>query len=259
MSESTISTRLRHMRTVARGLPVSPEQATGDDLITWVGFQRWEPETRHAYYISLRQFFAHIRPDDNPASGLPRVRRPAGAPRPTPENIYAAALSRADSRTRLILLLAGGAGLRRSEIVTIHTTDLIQDLTGWSLIIRGKGNKRRIVPIAETLASAVRLQFGSHDSEWLFPSKNDGHISGRWAAKLASRVLPPRWSLHTLRHRFATMAYAADRDLLSVQQLLGHASVATTQRYTRVPDGALRRAASNAIEPLQNDMATQAA
>jgi len=50
------------------------------------------------------------------------------------------------------------------------------------------------------------------------------------------------WTAHTLRHRFATRAYAGDRDILSVQQLLGHSSVATTQRYTAPPDDALRKA-----------------
>jgi site-specific recombinase XerD len=57
-----------------------------------------------------------------------------------------------------------------------------------------------------------------------------------------SALLGPGWTAHSLRHRFATRAYAGERDLLTVQQLLGHSSVATTQRYTQIPDDALRRA-----------------
>jgi len=70
-----------------------------------------------------------------------------------------------------------------------------------------------------------------------------------WVAKLASRFLPTGWSLHTLRHRFATRAYAADRDIIAVQRLLGHTSVTTTQRYTNPPDNAMRQAAAAAPTP----------
>lgn len=58
-----------------------------------------------------------------------------------------------------------------------------------------------------------------------------------------SELLPGRWTAHTLRHRFGTVTYAADHDIRAVQELLGHASVATTQIYTAVPDDAKRRAA----------------
>ena len=77
---------------------------------------------------------------------------------------------------------------------------------------------------------------------WCFPSKYGGHLSGAHVSKLAAVVLRDGWTLHTLRHRFATSAYSAERDLLAVQRLLGHASVATTQRYAAPPEDALRRA-----------------
>ncbi len=75
------------------------------------------------------------------------------------------------------------------------------------------------------------------------PGRTDGHLSPAHVGKLVSAALGPNRSTHTLRHRFASRAYAADRDILAVQELLGHACVATTQIYTLVLDGALRAAA----------------
>ncbi|WP_022899139.1 tyrosine-type recombinase/integrase, partial [Humibacter albus] len=77
----------------------------------------------------------------------------------------------------------------------------------------------------------------------LFPGRVDGHLSAAYVSKLISRALPEGVTAHPLRHRFASRAYAAERDIRAVQELLGHASVATTQIYTAVPDAALRRAA----------------
>ena len=68
-----------------------------------------------------------------------------------------------------------------------------------------------------------------------------GHVG-----KIVSRLLPDGWTTHTLRHRFASAAYRADRDIRAVQDLLGHADVRTTQIYTAIPDHARRRACSAA-------------
>ena len=64
-----------------------------------------------------------------------------------------------------------------------------------------------------------------------------------WIGKLATRVLPPPWTLHKLRHRFATVTHDATGDLIVVQQLLGHASLATTQTYVAVNRSRMRVAA----------------
>jgi len=77
-----------------------------------------------------------------------------------------------------------------------------------------------------------------------------GATSGRqaasWVGARIKRLLGPQYSAHTLRHRFATFAYSADRDLLSVQQLLGHSRPETTARYTALAADALRTAAARA-------------
>lgn len=148
-------------------------------------------------------------------------------------------MATATGRLTVILRLAGEAGLRRAEIAQVHISDLTEDLTGWSLLVKGKGGKMRTVPLADDVADLVARS--CRESGWALPGDDGGHLSPRWVGTIAAEALGP-YTLHQLRHRFATRAYAASRDLLAVQQLLGHASPATTQRYVRPPDDAMRAA-----------------
>jgi site-specific recombinase XerC len=104
--------------------------------------------------------------------------------------------------------------------------------------VLGKGSRHRVVPLTRRLALELRaLPHG-----YAFPGRIDGHLSAAYISKLVSRALPEGATAHMLRHRFASRAYSAQRDIRAVQELLGHSSVATTQVYTKVPDGALRAA-----------------
>ncbi|WP_139738373.1 tyrosine-type recombinase/integrase [Actinomyces wuliandei] len=246
--ETTVSTRTRHVRQMARALSTTPPaEVTADQLLAWVATRQWAPETRHSYYVSIRAFYTTLLGSPGPAQALPAVTRPVPPPHPTPEQVYRTALARADERTRAVLYLAGSAGLRRSEIVQARQTDLITDPdAGTSLLVHAKGGRGRLIPLTEELTALIRNRSRTNPDGWVFPSRAGGHISPRWASKLASRILPPGWTLHSLRHRFATTAYAADRDILAVQRLLGHTSVSTTQRYTAPPTNAMRKAVETA-------------
>lgn len=101
------------------------------------------------------------------------------------------------------------------------------------------------VDSADTLADALRQTHPIADG-YLFPGTDDGHLSPRWVGKLMARALPDHWTAHTLRHRFATRAYRGSRNLRAVQLLLGHSSVATTERYTAVDDDEIRAAMMSA-------------
>jgi integrase len=81
---------------------------------------------------------------------------------------------------------------------------------------------------------------------FIFPGSDHGHLTAGHVGKLLKRLLGDDFTAHTLRHRFATVAYAADRDLLTVQQLLGHSRPETTSRYTALPAGSLRAGAAHA-------------
>lgn len=248
---TTVDTRTRHIRQMARALAdIPPADVTADQLLAWAASRDWAPETRHSYYASVRAFYTALNVDPDPSAALPSITRPVPPPHPTPEQIYRTALTLADDRTHAILTLAGSAGLRRGEIVQVNARDLITGTDGTtSLLVHAKGGRNRAVPLTAELDALIRTRCDTSSDGWAFPSRGGGHIRPAWASKLASRALPPGWNLHSLRHRFATTAYAADRDILAVQRLLGHSSVSTTQRYTAPGVDAMRHAI-NAARPL---------
>ena len=239
----TTRSRRDHVQRAPRGLrDASPWTVTSEQLLRWAGAQDWSAETRRTTYASLRGFFAwgvaSGRAIVDPASRLPSVKAGVPCPRPAPDDVLRFALVGASPRLRLILRLAAEAGLRRGEIARVHSRDLAQDLIGPSLIVHGKGGKDRMVPLTASLAAELQM---ACRSGWAFPGELGGHLSPGYVGKLASAALPVGWGLHTLRHRFASRAYDATLDLMSVQEVLGHASVATTQRYVRRSSEALRR------------------
>lgn len=123
----------------------------------------------------------------------------------------------------------------------MRSEHVARTMGGYSLRVRGKGEKVRVVPISSHLAGLIL----EHDGP-AFPGQIDGHLSAGYVSKLISRALPEGVTAHMLRHRFATKAYGASKNLRAVQELLGHASVATTQVYTAVDDDDLRTAAAAA-------------
>lgn len=240
--KTTIGTRMAHMRRLARTIGVSsPWDVNGDQLTQWAGRQDWAVETRRGYRQSMLSFWrwaiAAERTDTNPADLLPVVTPSVPKPRPAPEIAYREALRRADQRDQLILRLAAECGMRRAEVAQAHRRDLIEDMLGWSIVVHGKGSRERIVPLPDGLAADL-LAFTPRG--YFFPGNDDGHLSPRWVGKIVSTLLPGDCTMHRLRHRFASKAYQYDRDTFTVQELLGHASPATTRRYVAVPNESLR-------------------
>lgn len=241
-SRQTVELRRAHIAQLARGLGGTPSTVSAEELLAWLAARDWSRETRRAWRASLRAFWAHVGREDL-VKVVPAVRPAVPTPRPAPDDVCAIAWAVADGRTTLILRLAAEAGLRRGEIALVHAMDLSRDLLGWSLRVHGKGGRERDVPLSDDLASAVRLWAAGG---WLLPGAIDGHLSARRVGELAGDVLPEGWTLHTLRHRFATRAHTAKRDILAVSRLLGHASVATTQRYVATDREWLREVAGAA-------------
>lgn len=151
-------------------------------------------------------------------------------------------------RMQTLLEILYATGLRVSELVGLTHAAFQQgnDI----LIIKGKGNKERMVPLSPPAIDAlkhylkVRGYFLEHKKEaspWLFPSRSqEGHLTrqrfGQLLKELAlnAGIDPSNISPHTLRHAFATHLLANGADLVSVQKLLGHSDIATTQIYTHV-------------------------
>ena len=138
----------------------------------------------------------------------------------------------ATTSERLMIRLGAECGLRRGEIARVHSDDVVADNAGRSLIVRGKGDKQRIVPLPDDLAGIIMDARG-----YLFPGRFGGHVEESYIGDHISRLLPDGYAAHTLRHRFATTAYAATHDLFVVAELLGHESVETTEHYVALPDG----------------------
>ena len=207
----------------------------------------WAANTRRRATGSLRLFFdwaiIHGDVQSNPLRLMKPVKGPRGVPRPIPEGDLLEALERCTAEQRRLLILAAETGLRRSELAAIHRDDVELHEQYW-LRVHGKGRKVRLVPISEALAVWIMSK-----REWLFPSpiRNGEHVIPSVVGKRVHRALgKAQWTTHTLRHRFATIAYRHSSDIMAVQALLGHESVATTQIYIQVANERLRGVASGA-------------
>ncbi|WP_206673555.1 tyrosine-type recombinase/integrase [Pseudactinotalea terrae] len=241
-SEMTVGLRVRHLAAFARYLEAAePFAATFYDLVEYLAGMEVAAETRRSVRATLRSFYGwaledgHITTD--PARRLPIPRRSLSQPHPASEEAIRYALAAADPRERLMLRLAAEVGLRRAEVAQVHTRDLLEDAGGWSLVVKGKGARVRVVPLPAGLAAELRAL----PQGWAFPSiQSDGHLSPHAVGSLVARLLPQGVSMHALRHRFATRAYEIDRDVFTVQQLLGHSSPETTRRYVAIDADHLR-------------------
>ena len=242
LSAQTIKSRrykMVHLATLL--MPSGPEDVTTEQIVQAFARQQWKPETRKAYRNTISSFFRWLhksgRRSDDPSLDVPRVKKPHAHPRPCPDRYIAAAMKMATTSERLMIRLGAECGLRRGEIARVHSDDVVADSAGRSLIVRGKGDKRRIVPLPDDLAGIIMDARG-----YLFPGRFGGHVEESYIGDHISRLLPDGYAAHTLRHRFATTAYAATHDLFVVAELLGHESVETTEHYVAMPDGRLREA-----------------
>lgn len=165
------------------------------------------------------------------------------------------------ARDRAILETLYSTGIRVSELVSINRRDI--DETGEALIVRGKGKKERIVPLGSHAIAALRhyrTMLDNHlvrsglkpeDEAPLFINKHGGRLSTRSVRRKVSKYLvkaglDPDISPHTLRHSFATHLLDNGADLRSVQELLGHQSLSTTQIYTHLTSQRMREAYDDA-------------
>jgi len=214
---------------------------------------------------AIRQFYKFlvvdgVRPDD-PTVGIdtPRLGRPL--PKLLSESEIEALLTVArewpgseGGRVLCLVELLYATGMRISELITLPLTAARRDPR--FLLVRGKGGRERIVPLGEPAREALaaylecRAHFLRDDqpSRWLFPSRGgEGHLTRQRCGQLLKELAvkaeldPARLSPHVLRHAFASHLLDHGADLRSVQQMLGHADIATTQIYTHVLSDRLRK------------------
>lgn len=237
----------------------SPWKLITADLLRWYTRPEWSPGMRNNARSSLRSFYSWAvgdgRTKRNPADRLPAIRATQGLPRPVSEPVVQRVMAESDDRTRLMVALAAYAGLRDAEIAGLQWSDI----TDSQLIIKGKGRKTRTIWVHEILAAeldAEKARRGAGKTGtgyrymrdidvFVFPSQNGGHMKPNRVSHILSKALGDDGTGHGLRHRFATEVFNATGDLAAVQDLLGHASPATTRIYTKVADRRLRDAVNS--------------
>jgi len=202
---------------------------------------------------AIRGFFRYLAREGIADNAAPRAVRTPRIPRtlPRPLSIDDAARTIAEAGTRdidwlaardtALLTLLYGAGLRISEALALKRKDVP---FGASLSIIGKGKKERLVPVLAAVRDAVvdyagKIPFSAAPDSPLFLSRRGKPMSAREAQALMQNLrsrlgLPERATPHALRHSFATHLLAGGGDLRAVQELLGHASLSTTQTYTAI-------------------------
>ena len=243
----------------------SAEAASLHDYLTAAATRRLAPRTLARRLSAIRQFFRFLLTDairgDDPSSGLdaPRLGRPL--PKMLSEAEVTRLIEAAEAwpgdegiRLRAILELLYATGLRISELTTLPLAAAQRDPR--FMLVRGKGGKERMVPLSAPSRQALTAYLACRPhflpegcvSRFLFPSRGrDGFLTRQRCGQLlkelalAANLDPARLSPHVLRHAFATHLLDHGADLRSVQQMLGHADIATTQIYTHVQSDRLRR------------------
>ena len=202
---------------------------------------------------AVRSFFKYLAREnilESPAARsvrTPRIRK--GLPRPLSEIDAARAIEQAGehdiewigARDAALLTLLYGAGLRISEALSLKRGDVP---LAPSLTILGKGSKERVVPVLDQVRDAIAtyerlIPFTGTKDSALFLSRRGKPMSAREAQLLMEKLrgalgLSERATPHAMRHSFATHLLANGGDLRAVQELLGHASLSTTQTYTEI-------------------------
>jgi integrase/recombinase XerD len=256
----TVDAYRRDLASLAAFLGHSPATATAEEVEGWLADLRARGQApcsvaRRA--AAARTFYRHLvaldRRPDNPAAEVDLPRRHRRLPRSLSlgevERLIDAAngVTPRSLRDRALVELLYGAGLRVSEAVGLERGDV--DLEGRTVRCIGKGDKERVVPLGIEAAAALRRYLARgrpyldrrHRPE-LFLNAQGGGLTRAGAflvlRRLAARagLEPERIHPHLLRHSFATHLLEGGADLRSVQEMLGHADLGTTELYTHVSD-----------------------
>ncbi|MEP6953894.1 MAG: site-specific tyrosine recombinase XerD [Solirubrobacteraceae bacterium] len=213
------------------------------------------PATLQRKAACLRSFYRHLRREaiihHDPTADLRAPRKSQKLPQVLSRDEVARLLAAPRGteppalRDRALLELMYACGLRASEAIGLDVRDI--DLVAGVLRARGKGSKERLVPVGRTAIAAVETYLehgrpafvGLRDESRLFVNRRGGGLTRQGLYKIVQRHaadagLQDRMSPHTLRHTFATHLLAGGCDLRSLQEMLGHADIATTQIYTHL-------------------------
>jgi integrase/recombinase XerD len=251
-------------------LGTSARRATREDVNRYLAHlsRRGTATSSQARRLSaLRQYFGFLYAEghrkDDPASAIEMPRRERPLPKVLSRDDVDVLIEAAEDRgnhadsARLLCIveLFYSSGLRVSELVTLPVAAVRR--SDGILLVKGKGGKERIVPLGGSARQAIArylemrnefLREGDAANRFLFPSRGaQGHLTRRRchqmlkALAMKAGIDPDKLSPHVLRHAFATHLVEGGADLRSVQTMLGHADIATTQIYTHVANERLKK------------------
>lgn len=242
LSELTIRARRGALDRLARQLAAPLLEATPEDLLAWRKAMTVGPVSVRSYVSHVQQFYGWAARRGllpaSPAAGIPVPRIARRIPRPIGTDDLFAAVAQAPDRLRLWLVLAAWCGLRAKEIALLRRECIVLTASPPVLLVATgatKGVHERMIPLSRFAVAEIGAA-GLPASGWCFlrrdgrPGPNrPAHVSALVNAFLRDCGIAA--TLHMLRHWFGTSTYHVDKDLRGVQELMGHASVQSTQGY----------------------------
>lgn len=237
LSPNTVYARRIRLERFAEWLaPRDILDAAGADIEGWIDHRGVSPQTQYGYVSIFAAFYAWAVQERllrrNPADRVARPKLPRRVPRPIGDDDLAVAVEMADDRMRCWLLLAAFAGFRCAEITELRVEDIHPDRA--VVMVHGKGNKERLVPLHPDLYSAL-LRYGLPRSGYVFKRRDGRPMRPATVSAYVGRYLRSLGidaTCHRGRHAFATNLYrVSGGDLRMVQECLGHASPVTTAAY----------------------------
>ena len=251
--------RQLHRFLVSRGLassPVDPGSLSADAVrayLQWLDCKGGKPASLARKLAAIKSFYRYLTRrrllSRNPVEGMRTRKQPKSLPRVLTKDDADALMSFpageavGSLRDRAVLETLYSTGARVSELVALDVGD-VRD-SERLVRLQGKGRKERIVPVGDIALEAIRryrlvlrLHASRAQPQALFCNQRGGRLTSRSVARIvarySSRLAAGAVSPHTLRHSFATHLLDEGADLRSIQEMLGHASLSTTQRYTHV-------------------------
>lgn len=244
-SPNTIATYIRTLRQADRELPYGLAQANTEELEDWIfstspnrrgGGERGKT-TRSHYVRILRGFGKWATDPERPrlnfdaTAKLPKIKPPKRKPRPTREEILAVLIRQVPTPQLAWILLAAYGGLRCCEISRLDRDDITEE----RIWLHGKGEKERYVPMHPLIWAAVKdLPPGPVARDEKGRRLTESQVSHRGNYRIRKAAGAGVTSMHKLRHRFGTQSYDGTRDLVAVQELLGHSDPGTTRLYVEM-------------------------
>lgn len=258
LSENTVADRERLLRALDRDLPHGLDVAAAEELQDWLGRAGWTTKTRETYWCHIVGFYRWAargrsqRLDWDPSEDLDRPKPRRRLPRVASDDQLHRCLDELDRPVLRAVILAAGAGMRAGEIAGAER----DNFDGRQVVILGKGDKVRVVPLMPEVWDEVRdCPPGRLVTDNGQPV--DAHWVTRKCAAAFDRLGEPKLTIHWFRGAFATRLRRAGVDSMAIARLLGHSSVATTQLYIQLDERDLATAMGRLPSLAQASRATE--